>query len=78
MGTSGAGILQTVEHYLRSDCALASTASDLYLHVNSVRHRLRRFEEVTGCSLKSNEALAEIWWALARQRMISDRSGSVG
>jgi hypothetical protein len=74
MGVSGCGILQTVEHYLRSDCALASTASDLYLHVNSVRHRLRRFEEVTRCSLKSNEVLAEVWWALTRQRMIRDRA----
>jgi hypothetical protein len=78
LGTLGNGILETVEHYLRSDCALSPTAGDLYLHVNSVRYRLRKFEEITGCSLKSSEALAEIWWALARQRMLGDRSGPVG
>jgi hypothetical protein len=33
----------------------------------TVRHRLRRFEELTGCDLNSSESPAEFWLALEAQ-----------
>lgn len=73
LGASGQTILATVERYLESNCALAETAKLNFLHVNTVRYRLRKFEEITGRSLKSAEMLAEVWWALARRRVMHDR-----
>jgi DNA-binding PucR family transcriptional regulator len=41
----------------------------MFLHVNTVRYRLRRFEELTGTSLRRVEDLVQIWWALRRARL---------
>jgi hypothetical protein len=73
-GRGGIGLLQTVMRYLENDLRLEVTASDLFLHVNTVRYRLRRFEELTGTSLRSVDDLVEIWWAIQRARL----SGRLG
>lgn len=36
----------------------------LHIHPNRLLYRLRRFEQVSGCSLASAESLAEVWLAL--------------
>lgn len=72
-GPAGAVILDTVERYLRADCRAAETAAALFVHKNTLRYRLNRFEELTRCSLRSTETLSEVWWALERRRM---RGGS--
>lgn len=73
-GRTGVALLQTVTRYLENDLRLEVTAAELFLHVNTVRYRLRRFEELTGTSLRSVEDLVEIWWAIQRTRW----SGDVG
>lgn len=71
LGQSGVAILATVERYLQNDCRLEQTARELFVHVNTVRYRLRRFEELTGSSLRENAGLVEAWWALQRRRMLT-------
>jgi DNA-binding PucR family transcriptional regulator len=39
------------------------------VHPNTLRHRLRRFEETTGTTLRDPRHLVELWWALERQRL---------
>jgi DNA-binding PucR family transcriptional regulator len=53
----------------RNDRNVELTARDLEIHSNTVRQRLARFEETTGCSLRDTETLAEVWWALQRWRL---------
>jgi putative transposase len=65
----GATILATVERYLANDCSIETTARDLGVHVNTVRHRLGRFDELTGRSLRAVETLTEVWWALQAVRL---------
>jgi DNA-binding PucR family transcriptional regulator len=36
----------------------------LFVHPNTLRHRLTRFEETTGANLRNVEQLAEVWWAM--------------
>ena len=36
---------------------------------NTLRHRLRRFEEATGATLRDPRDLVELWWALERRRL---------
>jgi len=41
------------------------------VHVNTVRHRLGRFDEITGRSMRGVETLIEVWWALQAVRLRS-------
>jgi hypothetical protein len=66
-GRSGTVVLETVERYLRNDGQVPETAAELGVHPNTVRYRVGRFEQLTGCSLKHTESLVEAWWALRRR-----------
>jgi DNA-binding PucR family transcriptional regulator len=61
-------VLETVERFLDNDCAAETTARELGVHVNTIRHRLSRFEHACGRSLRETETLVEVWWALQRRR----------
>jgi PucR C-terminal helix-turn-helix domain len=66
-GKPGATLLATVERYLDNDLRLELTAEQMFLHVNTVRYRLRRFEELSGTSLRHVDDLVQVWWALRRR-----------
>jgi PucR C-terminal helix-turn-helix domain len=68
-GTTGEAILETVMRYLQNDLRLEVTAQEMYLHVNTVRYRLRRFEELVGMALRHLDDLVQIWWAIQRHRL---------
>lgn len=63
-GRFGAELVETVRAYLARSRSVARTAEDLVLHVNTLRYRLRRFEELTSTSLDSSETLVELLWVL--------------
>jgi hypothetical protein len=73
-GKTGATLIDTVARYLENDGRLELTAEQMFLHVNTVRYRLRRFEELTGMNLRHVDDLVQIWWALRRQRLRSEES----
>ncbi|NKY85320.1 PucR family transcriptional regulator [Nocardia veterana] len=57
-------ILATVDAYLASGLNASETGHRLYMHHNTVRYRLSRFEEITGASLKDPHVAQQVWWAL--------------
>ncbi|MFR9804095.1 PucR family transcriptional regulator [Pseudonocardia sp. RS010] len=63
-GDAGAAIVDTVRRYLENRQRLDLTAEELWLHVNTIRYRINRFERLTGCSLRRTEDLVAVWWAL--------------
>lgn len=65
----GALALDTVARYLENDLRLEVTAEQMFLHVNTVRYRLRRFEELSGMSLREVSDLVQIWWAIQRHQL---------
>lgn len=69
LGQAGRSILATVQCYLDNDGRLDATAKDLWVHANTVRYRLARYQEQTGVSLRTTEGAAEVWWALTRRRL---------
>jgi DNA-binding PucR family transcriptional regulator len=73
-GRSGETLLDTLARYLENDLRLELTAEQMFLHVNTVRYRLRRFEELTGTSLRQVDDLVQIWWALRRLELRRERS----
>ena len=65
-GRAGGKVLETVRLYLEHDSQVLETATALGVHPNTVRYRLGRFEQATGCSLRHTESLAGAWLALRR------------
>lgn len=64
-GSFGADLTGTVRAWLREGRSIERTSSLLFIHRNTLRHRLRRFEELAECSLDDPQAIAELWWAFA-------------
>jgi hypothetical protein len=73
-GKPGITLLDTVKRYLENDLRIELTAEQMFLHVNTVRYRLRRFEELTGTSLRHVDDLVQIWWAFRRRGLASEKS----
>jgi len=76
---SGDTLCDTVGIFLASDESIRRTAERLSIHVNTLRYRLARFEQVTGASLSSADTKIEVRWALEvraldRQTNLSPRA----
>lgn len=66
---SSAQVQQTLNDFLASGMNVERTAAAGFVHPNTVRHRLRRFEEVTGADLTRVEDLVGLWWSLRRSQL---------
>ncbi|MEU9497545.1 helix-turn-helix domain-containing protein [Streptomyces sp. NPDC048196] len=73
-GEFGTLIEESVRLYLETGRRFGEVARILHVHVNTVRYRLRRFEELTGVRLDSPDTTVELSWALAAREL---RSGAV-
>lgn len=71
LGTGEAAdtILETVRHYLSLGMRADLAAERMFVHHNTVRYRLRRYEELTGINLRDPDRALEAWWALQRRRL---------
>ena len=67
--SSGRALVETVAAYLQRGLQAGVTAEALHLHPNSLRKRLRRYEELTGADLSSMDDLVAVWWALKRREL---------
>lgn len=72
-GPAGATMLETVAEHLRAGLRVNRTAQALYVHPNTVRHRLRRFELATGARLDDIEDVVALWWALRHHELHRER-----
>lgn len=70
-GAFGAEVLETLRTYLEHERSIPATARALHLHVNTLRYRLQRFEQLTGCTLTSTDTLVELAWVLYPTRSLS-------
>lgn len=62
-GSMAEVLLETIDAFLRLNRAYQATASALHVHVNTLRHRIGRFEEIVGDSFSRPEVPLEAWWA---------------
>jgi hypothetical protein len=63
-------LLDTLETWLATGGSAATTGQRLFLHPNTVRHRLRRIAEHTGRNLDQPTALAELSTAVHALRLL--------
>jgi PucR C-terminal helix-turn-helix domain len=69
LGRLGAELEETLRTWFDQGMRVDDTARALHVHANTLRHRLRRFEEATGTTLRDPRHLVELWWALERRRL---------
>ncbi len=70
---SAAEIADTLRAYLVADRHVGRTAEHLFVHPNTVRYRIKRFEELTGVSLRgSSTVVFEVLWALEHREPASE------
>jgi DNA-binding PucR family transcriptional regulator len=69
LGRLGAELEETLRTWFDQGMRVDDTARALHVHTNTLRHRLRRFEEATGTTLRDPRHLVELWWALERRRL---------
>jgi len=67
--SSASELTSTLRAYLACGMHVETTAERLFVHQNTVRYRIARFEELTGASLREPEVAFEVWWALERAAM---------
>jgi len=68
----GAELIRTVSAFLENGCKWQLTAEELNVHVNTLRHRLSRIEELTGRDLNEMEARVDFFLALRADRMTAE------
>ncbi len=73
-GRDRALLLATFGAWLDADGSADRAAAALFCHPNTVRHRLRRFQEQTGRSLSQPRGLAELTLAFEIDRRTTDSS----
>jgi purine catabolism regulator len=57
-------LVETLDRFLSSGCRWQETATALHVHVNTLRHRLDRVEQLTGRDLSSMEDRVDLYIAL--------------
>lgn len=66
--THGAGLQETLTAFLDCSCSWSRTAEAMHLHVNTVRYRIQRVEELTGRDLSRLEDRVDVFLALKSLR----------
>jgi PucR C-terminal helix-turn-helix domain len=69
-GRLGAELETTLRAWFDQEMRVEETARALHVHPNTLRHRIRRFEEATGATLRDPRVLVELWWALEHRRLV--------
>jgi hypothetical protein len=69
VASSPGELIATLRAYLACGMHVERTATRLFVHPNTVRYRIARFEELSGTSLGETEVLLEVWWALELSSM---------
>lgn len=61
---------ETLRAYFECDMHVGRTAQLLYLHPNTLRYRLSRFEHLTGTRLRDVGDAMDVWWALSYESAV--------
>jgi len=69
LGEFGATLEVTVREYLSHGMRIDESAKALFVHPNTLRHRLDRFQQLTGADFRDTESVLEVWWALQRRSL---------
>ena len=66
-----AGLLASLETYLRHNGQIESTAAELGIHRHTLRNRLAKISELTHSDLRTADARAELWLAFKARELLA-------
>lgn len=66
----GTNLMETLETYLKYNLKKTTVANKLFIHVETLRYRLNRIEEITGYSLNNSEGLFALQMGIKLKRLI--------
>lgn len=69
----GTAFTDTLETYFRCCGNTARCAQELYLHVNTVKYRIGKIEEILDCSLKDGESYSKHLFSLKVLRQLQNQ-----
>jgi hypothetical protein len=75
---SAAEIVASLRAYFDCDMQVERAAERLFVHPNTLRYRIARFEEATGANLRDPATMFEVWWALRRDQIAKAHPGHPG
>lgn len=61
---NNSNLMETLETYLQESGDINKTSGRLYVHPNTLRHRIKKIEEILGLSLETYENLVNLFTAL--------------
>ncbi len=70
-------LVETLETHIKTNCCLKETASRLFVHVNTLKYRLRRIQDILGIDLRDPEELLNLSVAM-KMKDISGLDTSAG
>jgi sugar diacid utilization regulator len=70
---TGSALLATLESYLGTGCDARACARELYVHVNTVRYRLRQVQDLCGLDLRDPQDLLRVTMARLIVRLLGER-----
>lgn len=73
---SQAEIAASLRVLFECDMHVERAAEQLFVHPNTLRYRIGRFEEMTGANLRNTTSALEVWWALQRDALRSPQVGA--
>ena len=76
LGEFGTTLEETVREYLAHGMRIDESAKALFVHPNTLRHRLDRFQQLTGADLRNTQHVLEVWWALERRSLDHQQAGA--
>jgi DNA-binding PucR family transcriptional regulator len=69
---TGSALLHTLETYLACSCDARDCAAELYVHVNTVKYRLRQVQELCGVDLRDPHDLLRVTMARLIVRLLGE------
>ncbi|MDI3330013.1 MAG: helix-turn-helix domain-containing protein [Micrococcus sp.] len=67
-GPFGELVLEALGAYLQHGMSIPLAAASIPVHVNTLRYRLKRYQELTGADVRELQTLIEASWALSAHR----------
>lgn len=64
-GEFGTALLESLRVYLSSGQNVAKAAEELFIHPNTLRYRVQKYQEITGANMSSPDTVVRIAWALS-------------
>jgi hypothetical protein len=62
-------LVASLRAYFECGMHIQRAATRLFVHQNTLRYRIARFEELTGANLRDPHVAFEVWWALERAQV---------